>query len=495
MTVQPFKDQIVPRAGMLATVYQGKPVIETLTNGYFILDHKWTVRHWNKAAEKLLDVSEEDIIGKNLWEYFAHCIPVEFYAVYNNAFISDIPRNFREYWGEKGAWFDVTTWYGENTLCVSFKRVPEFAFENVETTRERLKTITELYKFVTEITNDCLWEWDLGTNEIFWIDGGHKRVFGYPIENSLVPVSFWKRCIHPQDRPRVLSKLNMVIRKRAENKWEDEYRFRKADGEYSYVCDRGHIVYDDNNFATRIIGATQDISKRLLLENQLAIQKAEQQQEITSAVITALENERTNIGTQLYDNLAQLMATTKMCLQMVKKTVANREANIEKALGYVDDVIKTTRKISKALIIPPSHIISLSDNIRILIDDIVADQAIAIKFHETGMSETELPGEWQINIFRIIQEQMNNIIRHSGATVASITLSRDDQEIILRIKDNGKGYSAPKEKTGVGIINIKARMALCHGSLTIKTHPGSGYELRAAFPLSIAGLPSGSVVA
>jgi PAS domain S-box-containing protein len=494
MTIHQLKDQKVTKVKMLTTVYQGKPVIETLTNGYFILDDKWTVRHWNKAAEKLLNVAEEDIIGKNLWEYFAYCIPVEFYAVYNNAFISDIPKNFREYWGEKGAWFDVTTWHGENTLCVSFKKVPEYAFENVETTRERLKTITELYKFVTEVTNDCLWEWDLRTNEIFWIDGGHKRVFGYPIENSLVPVSFWEKCIHPDDRSRVLGKLNKVISKGAESKWEDEYRFRKADGEYSMVCDRGHIVFDENNFAARIIGATQDISKRHLLENQLAAQKTTQQQEITSAVITALENERTSIGTQLYDNLAQLMATTKMCLQMVKRTQVNREANIEKAIGYVEQVIKTTRKISKALIIPPSHIISLSDNIRILIADIVADSPIVIKFLETSMSETELPGEWQINIFRIIQDQMNNIIKHSGATKASITLSRFEQEIILLIKDNGNGYGASKEEIGVGIINIKARMALCNGSLTIKTRPGSGYELRASFPLSIAGHLSGAVV-
>jgi PAS domain S-box-containing protein len=483
MDFQLLASQNGTKANTPKSVYRGKPVIETLTNGYFILDHKWTVRHWNKAAEKILCVAEEDIIGKNLWAYFANTIPIEFYAVYNKAFIRDIPRHFQEYWAEMGAWFDVTTWHSENTLCVSFKKVPEIAFENVESTRERLKTLTELYKFVTEITNDCLWEWDLGTNEIFWIDGGHKRVFGYPIENTLVPVSFWEKCIHPDDRARVLTNLKKLIRERAECEWEDEYRFRKADGEYSHVCNRGHIVYDDNNFATRIIGATQDISKRILLENQLASQKAEQQQEITSAVITALENERTSIGMQLYDNLAQLMATTKMCLQMVKKSEVNREANIDKSLGYVEEVINAARKISKSLIIPPSHIISLSDNIRILIADIVSVHPIVINFQEMGMFEKELPDELQVNIFRIIQEQMNNIIKHSGATHASITVSGFEKEMALLIKDNGKGYDVSNAKKGVGIIIIKARMALCNGYLTIKTQPGSGYELSANFPL------------
>jgi PAS domain S-box-containing protein len=483
MDIQLLAKQNGTRAHLSKSVYRGKPVINTLTNGYFILDHKWTVRHWNKAAEKLLGVTEDDIIGKNLWRYFANTIPVEFYAVYNKAFIKDIPKHFQEYWAEMEAWFDVTTWCEENLLCVSFKKIPEFAFENVDSTRERLKTITELYKFVTEITNDCLWEWDLNTNEIFWIDGGHKRVFGYPIENTLVPVSFWEKCIHPDDRGRVLAKLKKAIRVGDECIWGDEYRFRNADGEYSHVCDRGHIIYDDNNFATRIIGATQDISKRIVLENQLASQKIEQQKEITSAVITALENERTSIGLQLYDNMAQLLATTKLCLQMVKKYEVNREANIDKSLGYVEDLIKATRRISKTLIIPPSHIISLSDNIKILIADIVAVNPIEIKFHETRMSEQVLPDEWQINIFRIIQEQMNNIMRHSNATQASISVSRGDNEILLLIKDNGKGYDVSSEKKGVGIMNIKARMALFNGSLTIKTEPGSGYELRAAFPL------------
>lgn len=170
--------------------YQGKPVVETLSNGYFIVDHKWTVKYWNPAAEKILGVPAADIVGKNLWEQFAGLIPVEFYAVYYKTFLPDTPVHFKEYWAEKGAWFDVTAWRYPGILCVSFKSSDHPYPEYPENQEQRLRTLTELYKFVTEITNDCLWEWDLLTKEIFWIDGGHKRVFGYPIENTLVPESF-----------------------------------------------------------------------------------------------------------------------------------------------------------------------------------------------------------------------------------------------------------------------------------------------------------------
>jgi PAS domain S-box-containing protein len=464
-------------------VYSNKPVIETLTNGYFAVDNNWKVKSWNKAAEKLLGVSASEVVGKNFWHHFAEKIPVEFYAVYNRAFLKDIPVHFLEYWAEMGAWFDVTTWYSENTLYVSFKRTDLLYPKNPDTTRERLNTLTELYKFVTEITNDCLWEWDLKANEIFWIDGGHKRVFGYPIENLLIPVSFWEMCIHPADRVRVVTKLKATIRDGDNNIWEEEYRFRKSDGTYCHVCDRGRIVYDENNEATRIIGATQDITKRVMLQNELALQKLEQQREITNAVMTALETDRTSIGMELHDNLGQMLAVSKMYLQMARRNVDDKDANIDKSILFIKNVIDEIRKMSKTLVIPPAHIISLSDNIKVLVEDIVATDPIKLKYYEIGLDDIELPDLLQINIFRIIQEQLNNILKHSSATRASISLTRDKSELILVIADNGKGHDMAKEKTGVGIINIKSRVDLLLGNITINSHPGEGYELKAIFPL------------
>ena len=103
------------------TGYPGKPITEIITNGFFTVDRHWTVKYWNKAAEKLLEVPAADIVGKNLWEEYAGVIPVDFYAVYHNAFIEDIPVHFEEYWGKMGAWFDVITYHCDDTLSVSFR--------------------------------------------------------------------------------------------------------------------------------------------------------------------------------------------------------------------------------------------------------------------------------------------------------------------------------------------------------------------------------------
>ena len=102
--------------------------------------------------------------------------------------------------------------------------------------------LNEIYRFVTEVTADCLWEWDISAMEFFWLDGGHSRVFGYPIINAIVPQQFWESCIHPQDKRRILAGLESAISNGSATIWEDEYRFRKADNNYWYVRDRAHII-------------------------------------------------------------------------------------------------------------------------------------------------------------------------------------------------------------------------------------------------------------
>ena len=247
--------------------YPGLSLTETISNGFFTVDNKWTVKYWNKAAEEILGVKAVDMVGKNLLEKFAAILPVEFYAVYEKAFLPGIPVHFEEYWGEMGAWFNVITYYCDDILSVSFKSSNHHSTHE-EKPEQRLKILTEMYRLVTEITNDCLWEWNLDAKEIFWVDGGHKRMFGYPIENALLPQSFWENKIHPDDKVRIQRKLKKLIGSKPAVVWEEEYRFQKANGEYAWVHDRGHILYDDGR-ATRMIGATQDITARKSVEIQL----------------------------------------------------------------------------------------------------------------------------------------------------------------------------------------------------------------------------------
>lgn len=457
--------------------YQEIPITETLTNGFFTVDKEWNVKYWNKAAEKILRVTAKDILGKNLWEQFADIIPLEFYAVYQKAFLADIPVHFEEYWGEMGAWFDVVTYYSDDVLSVSFKSSNHPHAEYPDSAMQRLKVLTELYKYVTEITNDCLWEWDLIHQEIFWIDGGHKRVFGYEVENALMPQSFWEHCIYPDDKMRVLAKLNKMIKSKTAEVWVEEYRFKKADGSYAYVHDRGHIIYDAEKKPCRIVGATQDITEKVLLKNKLLHERLAKQREITEAVFKAQENERASLGKELHDNLSQVLAVSNIYIGMAKKRGKNQETYLEKSSELIKTVLDEITRISKTLA-APDKVISLAETIRNTLIDIMKVHSIKIEFREKGIDTIQMDEMLQLNIFRIIQEQLNNILIHAGATIAFISLRVENDEIKLLISDNGKGHDLKTKRKGMGIINIMSRAELYHGSVKIISKPGEGYDMR-----------------
>jgi len=225
---------------------------ETITDGFFTVDRNWVVKKWNNNAEKMLGVKGEDIIGKNIWEEFAEIIPLDFYAKYHRAFLQNIPSHFIEYWPEKSQWFDVTAYSGGDSLSVYFKNVNG----NSQTEQEILLNNAR-YKLAFDATKDCLWDWNFKTDEIYWLGNAYKECFGYNVQDSFVSLDFKQKCIHPDDKGRVLAGLNLFITTKSGKIWNDEYRYKKSDGSYLFVQECGYIVSDSNNNPYRMIGANK----------------------------------------------------------------------------------------------------------------------------------------------------------------------------------------------------------------------------------------------
>ena len=178
------------------------------------------------------------------------------------------------------------------------------------------------------------------------------------------------------------------------------------------------------------------------------------------------------------------MAVAKLYAQMAKKYEKNSETYLDKSCELMVNAIADIRKISKTLIIPDINIIGLFDNIENLLHDLNAEAPIVLEFHHDGIEEKDLDEKLQLTIFRIVQEQVNNILKHANARHATIHLSRQENDIILLISDNGEGCEIIKEKSGVGIINIKSRAELYNGRVMIESKPGEGYALKVVLPLN-----------
>jgi PAS domain S-box-containing protein len=469
--------------------YRSKPLPEIITTGFFIVDRTWTVKHWNKAAEHLLAVRAGEIVGLNLWEAIGGAIPAKFYEVYHKVFVQDTPLQSVAYREKMGNWCDVVTYHFKDGMSVSFKTSNRPALK--EPPADRLRVLNELYRNVTEVTNDCLWEWDLRAKELFWIDGGHQRIFGYPIVNAIVPQHFWEDCLHPEDKSGILERLRKVISTGSAPIWEDEYRFKKVNNEYAYVHDRAHIIYDMDHRATRMVGATQDITARRLAEIQLldserhlGKERLARQKEVTAAVLIAQERERADIGKELHDNLNQILGAAKMYIELAKTDDENREICLNKSSGLLVTVIEAIRKISKTLTLPGKQIMRLSESIHILLTDIRALQPLKIEFNEKGVNDDSLNDRLRLDIFRIVQEQVNNIIKHANAGSATISLIQQASHIVLRIVDDGKGCKMLKENEGIGILNIRSRAESHNGEVIIVSNPGKGFELKVELPLN-----------
>jgi signal transduction histidine kinase len=466
-----------------------KPMQEIMNTGFFVVDRYWTVIHWNKVAENLLARSAKDVVGAKLWEAGGMAIPEKFYSVYHEVFLQEIPKqNVVLHWAEMGNWLEVVSCQSNDTLSVSFRI--DHRTRRKKDSRDRVTVLNEIYRFVTEVTADCLWEWDISAGEFFWLDGGHHRAFGYPIINAIVPQQFWENCIHPEDKPRILAGLENVINIGGATIWEDEYRFRKADNTYSYVRDRAHIIYGEGHKAMRMIGATHDITARrqaeiklLQSERILGEERLSKQKELTEAVLSAQELERADIGKELHDNLNQILGATKMYIELAKSDEGSREFCLNKSSELLVTVIEEIRRISKSLTVPGKHLMQIAESINILLDDLSILHPIKIAFTERGVDDGSLGDKIRLDIFRIVQEQLNNILKHAEATSATISLVQENSRLLLQIADNGKGCEITQESEGIGMRNMRTRVDSHNGTFSVVSRPGEGFTLSVALPL------------
>jgi diguanylate cyclase (GGDEF)-like protein/PAS domain S-box-containing protein len=177
-------------------------------------------------------------------------------------------------------------------------------------TRERiaaedaLRKSNERFEIVARATNDVIRDWDLLTDEHFW-NQNLASVFGYRREDIDQTAEFWYEGIHVEDRVRVVSSLHELIDSREKN-WSVEYRFRRQDGSYAQVLDRGQVIRDDSGKAVRMIGAMADISSRKQAEETVRTQ-ALQQRLIAEFGQAALAN--TDFG-DLLNRAVELTAAT-----------------------------------------------------------------------------------------------------------------------------------------------------------------------------------------
>ncbi|PJJ54426.1 PAS domain-containing sensor histidine kinase [Hymenobacter chitinivorans] len=160
---------------------------------------------------------------------------------------------------------NVLRWFGSSTDIHEQKQI-----------QASLRWSEERYELAALATDDAIWDWDLLTDELTWTPA-IERVLGYTAAEMEAVVSWWGARIHPDDAERVLAGIHHAI-DHGHTDWQDEYRFRRADGTYAQVFDRGHVARDAGGRAVRMIGAMQDVTQ----QRQAAAALSQREEEFTA---------------------------------------------------------------------------------------------------------------------------------------------------------------------------------------------------------------------
>jgi two-component system, NarL family, sensor histidine kinase UhpB len=347
--------------------------------------------------------------------------------------------------------------FNENLLVKSI----EYSFER-KRIEERIRLSEEKYRLMFYKNPFPMWVNDEHCLRILEVNDAAIQTYGYSREEFL---KLTLNDIFVDSRFTHSLALTGCIEN---NLWEH----KKKNGDI--------IIVDFTYFGINYLNTTAmqaqvvDITEKALLERELNLQK----QKMIEAVLNAQEMERQVIGRELHDNINQILTAIKLNLDFALEKEGKNEIFINNSLRNIKTVMQEVRKLSKELIIPGNiKELGIVNSIEDLLKEMLEIRGIKWNFSAKGFGDNTIPESHKLNVYRIIQEQLTNIIKHAEASFVSIEMKVSSEKIFLKIVDNGKGFDLGTKRTGVGITNIISRAELFDGEVNIESVPGEGCDL------------------
>jgi diguanylate cyclase (GGDEF)-like protein/PAS domain S-box-containing protein len=240
-----------------------KATMESITDAFFTLNRSWQFTYVNSEAEQLLQRSRDSLLGNSYWDEFREAEGTVFEQEYRRAIREHCTVKFEAFYAPLNDWFEVHAYPSEEGLAVYFRNTTERKL-----TDRRIRESEIRFKNAARAATDAIWDWDLLTDAIWWNEG-MQTMFGFPPEEVEPSGDSWTNRIHPEDRERIVAGIHAIIEGSQEN-WQDEYRFRRKDGSYAYVLDRGYVIREPEGTPVRMVGGMTDLTQRRQSEIELA---------------------------------------------------------------------------------------------------------------------------------------------------------------------------------------------------------------------------------
>jgi signal transduction histidine kinase len=232
-------------------------------------------------------------------------------------------------------------------------------------------------------------------------------------------------------------------------------------------------------YITRYYKSKQKLLRQEKDLQQQKINNLEKQQQVASlqAMINGQETERTRIARDLHDGLGGIFSTVKMHYSTLQHDTPQVSGNpiYRKTMDLINNAAEELRRVAHNMMPEVLLKVGLNEALKDLCNNISSGKLLKITFQSYGM-ETRLSSSTEIMLYRIIQELVNNIIKHSEATEAIIQINREGNRLSLTIEDNGRGFDTLEAETGksLGMNTVKSRVDYLNGSLSIDSRKDLG---------------------
>jgi PAS domain S-box-containing protein len=232
-----------------------------------------------------------------------------------------------------------------------------------------------------------------------------------------------------------------------------------------------------------LLGTGIDLSVMKNLEKQLSQQKIVNQKKLMQAMIDAEEKEKAKLGFELHDNINQILSVVRMYLTILDSNEVPAGITLPRTSLLLNKAIDEIRNLSHGLAVSYTFEAGLTEALTDMVEKIQLAKDFSITLTAPPNLNEYTNNNQKLTLYRIVQEQLNNILKHAKASEISVDIALTPEEIYLAITDNGKGFDTSKTEKGLGLNNITNRAEALGGKVTIQSAPGKGCKVAVHIPL------------
>jgi PAS domain S-box-containing protein len=327
----------------------------------------------------------------------------------------------------------------------------------------------------THAANMGIWVRDLARDEI-WATDKWRELFGFEKSERLDIHCILQR-LHPKDREAVIKTFTEALGR--ESSYENEYRVVLPDGRMRWIASRGSVEFDATGKPVLIRGASLDITSRKQAE--------EAAHDLSGRLIEAQEEHQMQLARDLHDDLSQSLALLSIELEMFGQSRPAERDQMKAFSAQVTRLSLEVHRLSHELHPTTLEQLGLVAALRGFCEEFGLAHKLAIEFTDRSVPQA-VPQDTGLCLYRIAQEALHNVAKHSRATATRVDLVKDDGELRLTIDDDGVGFDpkATRANASLGLVSMGERARFVHGRLSVESHAGKGTRVEVHVPMSSA---------